>query len=644
MFTQKTFQCVFGAALAVFCGWLLWGTALGGPWVNASYDYLFRFGARPVTNDVALVLMDNEAYDHFHQTRGQPWDRGLHAQLLNKLADDGCRLVVIDSFFGTLRDPAKDQALADAMHRQRHIVLMAEQARITAPGVTGARPVLPADLFLNAAGTNWGVAWLDRDPDSIVRRQWPFPSPGPYPSLPWAAAMICGVSLDPTPQERWLRYYGRNGDWPVMSYAFALTEPTNYFRDKIVFVGVEPGTSYPDGEPDEFQSPYWRWTDETTGGVEIMLTSFLNLLNGDWMQRPPAGIEFLILTGMGILLGWLSAMRTGKAMVLVVATGVVVSITAIVVSYFTHYWFPWLVIAGGQAPCALAWMAVINIRRGVRQAVEKPPKIPGHKLFHPPFGAGAYGNVWLAKGDDGQWRAVKIIYLKKFDNNASPYEREFNGVNRYQPVSDKHPGLLRVDFVSDKLDGYFYYVMELGDALEPDWQRDPKKYKPRDLANERKRQPGGRIPLPECVRVGLALTEALEFLHQQGLTHRDIKPQNVIYVDGRVKLADLGLIAEIRPPDKTRTFVGTPGYLPPPPELPGTPQADIYALGMLLYVISTGRGAGAFPEIATTLLDPNVPSGFLSLNMIILKACQPDLNSRYKTAAEMSHALEQLRK
>src|SRR5260370_2677396 len=46
-----------------------------------------------------------------------------------------------------------------------------------------------------------------------------------------------------------------------------------------------------------------------------------------------------------------------------------------------------------------------------------------------------------------------------------------------------------------------------------------------------------------------ALADALEFLHQNGLTHRDIKPQNVIYINGQPKLANLGLVAEIRPPD-----------------------------------------------------------------------------------------------
>ena len=88
-----------GAALTVLCGLVLWLTPPGDFWVNASYDYLFRFGSHAVTNQVTLILMDNAAFDQFHQTRGQPWDRALHAQLLNRLADDGCALVVMDSFF-----------------------------------------------------------------------------------------------------------------------------------------------------------------------------------------------------------------------------------------------------------------------------------------------------------------------------------------------------------------------------------------------------------------------------------------------------------------------------------------------------------------------------------------------------------------
>jgi CHASE2 domain-containing sensor protein len=216
------FASAAGAALAVLGGLLLWWTPLGDSWTNASYDCLFRFGSRAVTNQVTLILMDNGAFDAFGQTRGRPWDRALHARLLNRLADDGCGLVVFDSFFGELRDPKQDEALAAAMRRQRHLVLMAKQTQLTHPALAGAQPILPAEYFLDAGGTNWGVAWLSPDLGSIVRRQWPFPSPGPYPSLPWTAAQLAGKKLSDAPQERWLRYYGQSGSWTRMSYQYAL--------------------------------------------------------------------------------------------------------------------------------------------------------------------------------------------------------------------------------------------------------------------------------------------------------------------------------------------------------------------------------------------------------------------------------------
>ena len=632
---------------------------LGEPWVNASYDYLFRFGARAVTNQVTLILMDNEAFNQFHQTRGQPWDRELHARLLNRLADDGCALVVFDSFFRQTNNPAKDEALAEAMRRQQHIVLMAEQSQITHPTLAGAQPILPTEPFLSAAGTNWGVAWLDPDLDSVVRRHWPFPSPEPYPSLPWTAARLAGAQLSKNPQDRWLRYYGRDGAWTTLSYGFALTQPTNYFRGQIVFIGTEPKTSVPDNETDKFRTPYTRWTGESSGGVEILLTSFLNLMNHDWLRRPAWWLEALMLVTSGLLLGGgLCRVRLPLACAIAVGAALVVAFGAISWSYFTNFWFPWLVIAGGQVPCALGWALAVGMHRALKKktvsvslsfprvaaAVEDLPDVPGYELFNPPFGTGAYGKVWLARNATGQWRALKAVYLANFDQNIDPYEREFNGIKKYQPISDKHPGLLRVEFVSEKRAGYFYYVMELGDPLKPGWEREPSTYKPRDLVSERAHSRSRRLPVRECVRIGLALSDALDFIHRQGLTHRDIKPQNIIFVNGQPKLADLGLITEIRPPDQERTLVGTPGYMPPPPERPGTPQADIYALGMVLYVLSTGRNAAYFPEIATTLVEKEDPADFLPLNTVILKACQPDPAQRYASAAEMHRALQETQK
>ena len=628
---------------------------IGEEYANASYDYLFRFGTRAVTNKVVLVLMDNEAYDALHQSRDRAWDRALHAELLDKLAGDRCPLVVFDVFFRGSDDPAADRRLAEALKGPACVVLAAEQASVALPGVVGAHPTLPMELFLAAARTNWGVAWLDPDLDLVVRRHWPFPSPGPFHSLPWTTACCAGANLDDTPQERWLRFYGSGGAWSGLSYDLALKKATNYFRDKIVFIGNKPRTSPPDGERDEFRTPYTGWTGEASGGVEILATEFLNLMNGDWLRRPAWPVELLMFTLTGVFLGGgLCRFRRLQAFGIACGAALALTIAAVGLSYFTNFWVPWLVVAGGQVPCALAWAllpakALPQVQPSPTKTIvltfpdEKPPDAPEYELFDKPFGEGGFGKVWLARNAIGQWQALKAVYQAKFGDNPVPYESEFKGLQKYKPVSEKHPGLLRIDLVSRKKEaGYFYYVMELGDSRTPGWEHNPTTYKPKDLDSVRKQADGRRLPFAECVRIGTILADALDFLHRQGLTHRDIKPSNVIFVNGRPKLADVGLVTDIRPPEFVQTWVGTAGYMPPPPERPGTAQADIYALGMVLYVISTGRDPDLFPALSTTLMERSGHADFIRLDAVILKACQPDCAQRYQTTGEMLRALQEL--
>ncbi len=650
-----------GALLTIACGLALWVFPLGDSWIDASYDNLFRFGSPEVTNQLVVVLMDNESYAQLTQSRVELWDRTLHAKLLKKLADDGCRLLAMDIFFESKSEAGADAALIAEMSRIENVVLAGEQASVAHPGLESARPLLPIESILVAAKTNWGVAWLDPDAgDFVVRRHWPFPSPGPYPSLPWMAAELGGAVMEHSPVKRWVRYYDLAQSWTTLSYHVALAKGPGYFRDKIVFLGVKPNTPLPDRERDEFCTPHFKWTNEAVGGVEILATIYLNLVRGDWLKRMAWPVEMLSLIVFGSLMGaGLCRLKPWLAVTCSVGAALTVVAGAAGLSYFSNYWFPWLLVAGAQLPLALGW-ALIPARRQLIEVerVSKPsvgnrvrievledslPDAPEYEIITPEIGQGGFGKVWIARNAIGQWQALKAVYESKFNGDRGPYETEFKGLRRYKPVSERHPGLLRIDLVSKmKEEGYFYYVMELGDAQNPGWEEQPSLYRPKDLENLRKQAAGCRLPPKECLHIVTVLAEALAFLHQQGLTHRDIKPSNVIFVNGRPKLADVGLVADIRPVDQINTLVGTPGYMPPPPEKPGTPQADIFALGMLLYVIATGRSPALFPDLATTLIEQGGHAEFMRLNTIILKACQPDISKRYQAVTEVLSDLVQI--
>ncbi len=358
-------------------------------------------------------------------------------------------------------------------------------------------------------------------------------------------------------------------------------------------------------------------------------------------------MEWTIFIASGILCGaGLCCLRIPMALVCGICGALGVSLACVSLSYVSNVWFPWLAIVGGQIPCALAWTIITDrLNQSQPDAFSKKraarPKIPGFKLFHPPFAKGTFGNVWLARKRTGEWQAVKVVDRSHFASDSTAYEREFAGINTYKAISEEHPGLLRVHFVSEQSDGFFYYVMELGDSLQADWQKQPSKYRPCDLAGDRSRSTEKRFSIRKSVEIALALTEALDFLHKKGLAHRDVKPQNIIMVNGFPKLADFGLVRELRPPAQIITIIGTPGYMPPPPEPPGTLQADIFAMGMVLYVISTGREAASFPDIPTNLMGPNDSAEFLALNAIILKACDVRLDRRYASALEMHKDLRE---
>jgi WD40 repeat protein len=202
----------------------------------------------------------------------------------------------------------------------------------------------------------------------------------------------------------------------------------------------------------------------------------------------------------------------------------------------------------------------------------------------------------------------------------------------------------------NEAEGYFYYVMELADSADgapADHGRgltdDPtaasltaifptffvaEDYRPRTMRSELESH--GRLSTAACIRVGLDVVSGLAQLHAHGLVHRDIKPGNIIFVHGRAKLADIGLVSV---PGEAGTFVGTAGYIAP--EGPGTPAADLYALGVVLFEASTGFGPERLPEAPSEWFSERDSDSALELHEVILRACEGQRDRRYQNANEM---------
>lgn len=253
------------------------------------------------------------------------------------------------------------------------------------------------------------------------------------------------------------------------------------------------------------------------------------------------------------------------------------------------------------------------------------PSIPDYELVRV-VGRGSYGDVWLARGVTGGWRAIKVVWRDRFAD-AEPFEREFRGLKEFAEVSlgeSSQMALLHVG--RNDAAGFFYYAMELADDAEQGRRIDPATYVPLTLAELRLRR--GRIAADECARFGVELARVLATLHRRGLVHRDVKPSNVILVSGVPKLADVGLVA---PSSSARTFVGTEGYVPP--EGPGAPSADVFALGKVLYELSTGHDRQEFPKLPHDLARLPDRAALLELNEILLRACGPASAGRYRDGA-----------
>jgi serine/threonine-protein kinase len=216
------------------------------------------------------------------------------------------------------------------------------------------------------------------------------------------------------------------------------------------------------------------------------------------------------------------------------------------------------------------------------------------------IGKGGMGEVYQAKDTKlGRDVAIKVL--------PEEFARDTDRVARFQReakllASLNHPNIAAI-FGLEESDGTHFLVMEL---IEGDTLADRIK--------------SGPIPVEEALKLALQIAEALEAAHEKGVIHRDLKPANIkVTPDGKVKVLDFGLAKayvgdseNVSPLDSPTlsaaatqqgVILGTAAYMSPE-QARGKPvdkRADIWAFGVVLYEMLTGRSAFSGGDQADTL-------------------------------------------
>jgi len=237
------------------------------------------------------------------------------------------------------------------------------------------------------------------------------------------------------------------------------------------------------------------------------------------------------------------------------------------------------------------------------------------------LGRGGMGEVYRA--DDltlGQPVALKFLppHLASDPDRLTRFRKEVAAARKAS-----HPHVCRVYDIADH-DGQPFLTMEYVDG--------------EDMSSLLKRV--GRLPEEKGVEIARQLCGALASVHDQGLLHRDLKPANVM-LDGRgnVRLTDFGLAAAAQDLSVSEARSGTPLYQAPE-QLTGkevTVRTDIYALGLVLYELFTGKRAFAGSERDTP---PSKPSSHVTglnpaVERVILRCLEPDPANRPRSVYDV---------
>jgi serine/threonine protein kinase len=245
------------------------------------------------------------------------------------------------------------------------------------------------------------------------------------------------------------------------------------------------------------------------------------------------------------------------------------------------------------------------------------------------LGRGGMGAVYQARQVSlDRPVAIKILSAELEENDSGFADRFKNEARAMGKLN--HPGIVTVHDFGETPDGLLYIVMEYVEGTDV----------ARMISSQK------RLHTEHAMAITAHVCDALAYAHERGIIHRDIKPANIMVgYDGAVKVADFGL-AKLSADGQTMGLtqsgmaMGTMHYMAPETLTMGIGsvdlRADIYAVGVMLYQMLTGKlpqGMFELPSMQIAGLDPRY-------DRIIAKALREDREIRYQSAGEMRADLD----
>jgi formylglycine-generating enzyme required for sulfatase activity/tRNA A-37 threonylcarbamoyl transferase component Bud32 len=266
----------------------------------------------------------------------------------------------------------------------------------------------------------------------------------------------------------------------------------------------------------------------------------------------------------------------------------------------------------------------------------KTPTVPGYEILGV-LGRGGMGVVYKAR----HLTLKRIVALKMVlaGEHASPQQKARFRLEAEAVARLQHPNIVQIHEVGES-GGHPYCALEFVEG-----------------GNLAGKMDGKPLTARESARLAETLARAIQLAHSRNVVHRDLKPANVLLaIDGTPKITDFGLARQMDSDSgetQAGAVIGTPSYMAPE-QASGRaneagPQADIYALGAILYECLTGRPPFKEKTVVETLdqvrsqepvppsrLQPNLP---LDLETICLKCLRKEPEKRYASAAELADDL-----